>query len=119
MDIIFIEQLCILTTIGVYKWEQKFPQKLILDIEMAWDHHKAGYSDDVKDCLNYQEISSIVIDHVTNSKFSLVERVAEEIATLLLTRFASPWVRLKISKPCAIAQAGKVGVIIERRRSFK
>ncbi|WWP01676.1 MAG: bifunctional dihydroneopterin aldolase/7,8-dihydroneopterin epimerase [Candidatus Dasytiphilus stammeri] len=119
MDIIFIEQLCIITTIGVYQWEQKVPQKLILDIEMGWNHNKPGYSDDVKDCLNYQEISSIVIDHVTNSKFSLVERVAEEIATLLLTRFASPWVRIKISKPCAVAQACQVGVIIERKRSIK
>ncbi|WWP00895.1 MAG: bifunctional dihydroneopterin aldolase/7,8-dihydroneopterin epimerase [Candidatus Dasytiphilus stammeri] len=119
MDIIFIEQLCIITTIGVYKWEQNFPQKLIFDIEMGWDHHKAGESDDVKDCLNYQEISAIVINHVTNSKFSLIERVAEEIATLLLKSFASPWVRIKISKPCAVAQACKVGVIIERRRSIK
>ncbi|WWO99201.1 MAG: bifunctional dihydroneopterin aldolase/7,8-dihydroneopterin epimerase [Candidatus Dasytiphilus stammeri] len=117
MDIIFIEQLCIITTIGIYKWEQKIKQKLILDIEMEWNHHKPGYSDDIKDCLNYQEISSIVIDHVTNSKFSLVERVAEEIASLLLTRFASPWVRIKISKPGGVAQACKVGVIIERRQS--
>ena len=40
--------------------------------------------------------------------------MAEEVATLLLTRFASPRVRIKVSKPGAVAQAAQVGVIIER-----
>ncbi|SQA97616.1 Dihydroneopterin aldolase [Cedecea neteri] len=39
--------------------------------------------------------------------------VAEEVAELLLTRFNSPWIRLKVSKPGAVAQAANVGVIIE------
>lgn len=45
--------------------------------------------------------------------FALVERVAEEIADLLLQKFNSPWVRI-ISKPGAVARAANVGVIIER-----
>lgn len=114
MDIVFIEELSVITTIGVYDWEQTIQQKLVFDIEMGWDNRKAAASDDVNDCLSYADISDAVIKHVESQCFALVERVAEEIAELLLQRFNSPWVRIKVSKPGAVAQARNVGVVIER-----
>ncbi|QHB34006.1 bifunctional dihydroneopterin aldolase/7,8-dihydroneopterin epimerase [Yersinia canariae] len=114
MDIVFIEELTVITTIGVYDWEQTIQQKLVFDIEMGWDNRKAAASDDVNDCLSYADISDAVIKHVESQRFALVERVAEEIAELLLQRFNSPWVRIKVSKPGAVAQARNVGVVIER-----
>ncbi|MBX9497915.1 bifunctional dihydroneopterin aldolase/7,8-dihydroneopterin epimerase [Yersinia enterocolitica] len=114
MDIVFIEELSVITTIGVYDWEQTIQQKLVFDIEMGWDNRKAAASDDVNDCLSYADISDAVIKHVEMQCFALVERVAEEIADLLLQRFNSPWVRIKVSKPGAVAQARNVGVVIER-----
>ncbi|MEM6052298.1 bifunctional dihydroneopterin aldolase/7,8-dihydroneopterin epimerase [Erwinia sp. P7711] len=114
MDIVFIEQLSVITTIGVYEWEQTIQQKLVFDVEMAWDNRQAAASDDVSDCLSYADVSEAIINHVAGGKFALVERVAEEVASLLLARFNSPWVRIKLSKPGAVAQAAQVGVIIER-----
>ncbi|HHL2499899.1 TPA: bifunctional dihydroneopterin aldolase/7,8-dihydroneopterin epimerase [Yersinia enterocolitica] len=114
MDIVFIEELSVITTIGVYDWEQTIQQKLVFDIEMGWDNRKAAASDDVNDCLSYADISDAVMKHVEMQRFALVERVAEEIADLLLQRFNSPWVRIKVSKPGAVAQARNVGVVIER-----
>ncbi|RJT43551.1 bifunctional dihydroneopterin aldolase/7,8-dihydroneopterin epimerase [Rahnella woolbedingensis] len=118
MDIVFIEQLNVITTIGAYDWEQTIKQKLVFDIEMAWDNRKSAASDDVNDCLSYADVSDAVTEHVASQNFALVERVAEEVATLLLTRFNSPWVRIKLSKPGAVAQASNVGVIIERGKRF-
>jgi 7,8-dihydroneopterin aldolase/epimerase/oxygenase len=114
MDIVFIEELSVITVIGVYDWEQAIQQKLVLDIEMGWDNRKAAASDDVTDCLSYADISDAVTKHVESQSFALVERVAEEIAELLRQRFNSPWVRIKVSKPGAVAQARNVGVVIER-----
>ena len=119
MDIVFIEQLSVITTIGVYDWEQTIEQKLVFDIEMGWDNRKSAKSDDVNDCLSYADISETVIAHVEGQRFALVERVAEEVAELLLTRFNSPWVRIKLSKPGAVARAANVGVIIERGTNLK
>ncbi|CAM3945129.1 bifunctional dihydroneopterin aldolase/7,8-dihydroneopterin epimerase [Rahnella bruchi] len=118
MDIVFIEQLNVITTIGAYDWEQTIKQKLVFDIEMAWDNRKSAASDDVNDCLSYADVSDAVIEHVASQNFALVERVAEEVAALLLARFNSPWVRIKLSKPGAVAQASNVGVIIERGKRF-
>lgn len=114
MDIVFIEELSVITTIGVYDWEQTIQQKLVFDVEMGWDNRKAAASDDVHDCLSYADVSNAIIEHVQPNRFALVERVAEEICELLLQRFNTPWVRIKVSKPGAIAQASRVGVIIER-----
>ncbi|MCT4707759.1 bifunctional dihydroneopterin aldolase/7,8-dihydroneopterin epimerase [Enterobacteriaceae bacterium H11S18] len=119
MDIVFIEQLTVITRIGVYDWEQTIDQKLIFDIEMAWDNRAAASSDDVNDCLSYADVSEAVIGHVGGGSFALVERAAEEVAQLLLARFNSPWVRLKVSKPGAVAQAANVGVVIERGINLK
>lgn len=114
MDIVFIEQLTLFTAIGVYDWEQSIKQKLVLDVEMAWNNRIAAASDNVNDCLSYADVSEAIIAHVENGNFALVERVAEEVASLLLTRFSSPWVRIKVSKPGAVAQAKQTGVLIER-----
>ncbi|EGN2615608.1 bifunctional dihydroneopterin aldolase/7,8-dihydroneopterin epimerase [Salmonella enterica] len=119
MDIVFIEQLSVITTIGVYDWEQTIEQNLLFDIEMAWDNRKSAKSDDVADCLSYADIVDAVISHVEAGRFALVERVAEEVADLLLSRFNSPWVRIKLSKPGAVARAANVGVIIERGNNLK
>ncbi|MDX8000073.1 bifunctional dihydroneopterin aldolase/7,8-dihydroneopterin epimerase [Xenorhabdus sp. Reich] len=114
MDIVFIEELTVIATIGVYDWEQTIKQKLVFDIEMGWDNKHASSSDKVDHCLDYAKVSESVISHVERQNFALVERVAEEVADILLNQFHSPWVRVKVRKPGAVTQAKSVGVVIER-----
>ncbi|MDD9155854.1 bifunctional dihydroneopterin aldolase/7,8-dihydroneopterin epimerase [Aliivibrio sp. S4TY2] len=114
MDLVFIKQLEVITTIGVYEWEQGIKQKLVLDIDMAHDNKPAAASDDVQYCLNYAEVSEAVTEHIQQGRFLLVERVAEEIADLIMTRFSVPWLRIHLSKPGAVINAHSVGVVIER-----
>ncbi len=116
MDKVFIEQLEVITTIGVYDWEQEIKQKLVLDIEMAHDNRLAGKSDDVADALDYAQVSQAVLEHIENGRFLLVERVAEEIAELIMERFSVPYIKIRLTKPGAVPQAKGVGVIIERER---
>jgi dihydroneopterin aldolase len=114
MDKVFIEQLEVITTIGVYDWEQTIKQKLVLDLEMAHDNKPAGNSDDVAHALDYAQVSQAVIEHIESDRFLLVERVAEEVASLIMQRFSVPWIRIRLTKPGAVPQAKGVGVIIER-----
>ncbi|HGG58585.1 MAG TPA: FolB domain-containing protein, partial [Gammaproteobacteria bacterium] len=46
MDIVFIEDLRIDATIGIYEWEKRIKQTLAFDLEMAADIRKAAASDD-------------------------------------------------------------------------
>ena len=114
MDRVFIEELTVFAQIGVYDWEQQIKQKLVFDLEMAWDSKQAAETDDVAYCLNYAEVSQVIIDYVESKPFLLIERVAYEVADQLQQRFGISWLRLKLSKPKAVAQANNVGIIVER-----
>ncbi|QIQ21975.1 dihydroneopterin aldolase [Zophobihabitans entericus] len=113
-DKVFIEGLTVITTIGAYDWEKDIKQKLVLDIEMDFDNQPAGLSDDVNLCLDYAKVSQAVISHLENGRFELIERVAEEIAVLILTQFSVTKVKVKVNKPGAVAEAKNVAVMIER-----
>ncbi|WP_158366692.1 dihydroneopterin aldolase [Candidatus Williamhamiltonella defendens] len=116
MDILFIESLRIFTLIGVHDWEKTLRQELIFDIKMGYENRRPAGSDQVEDCLNYVDVCDSVQQHVIKQRFELIERVAEEVADLLLQSFSSPWVWIKVSKPRAVSSAGNVGVIIERSK---
>lgn len=114
MDIIFLGGLEIDTVIGIYDWERKIKQKIILDIEMGFDIRKAAASDDIAHTLDYKAVSDRVVDFVEHSEFYLVEKLIEEIAGILRSEFAIPWVKITLNKKGAISRARDVGIIIER-----
>lgn len=114
MDRIFIEELTVFAQIGVYDWEQQIKQKLVFDLEMAWDCKQAAETDDVAYCLNYAEVSQVIIDYVESKPFLLIERAAYEVAELLESRYQLQGLKIKLSKPKAVAQARNVGVLIIR-----
>ncbi|SIQ19707.1 dihydroneopterin aldolase [Solilutibacter tolerans] len=114
MDIVFIEALEIDTVIGIYDWERQINQKVVLDIEMAFDNRRPAASDDIVDTLNYKDVSKRLIAFVGESKFGLVESLAERCADIIREEFGVPWLRLKLSKPGAVTGSRAVGVIIER-----
>ncbi|WP_318478837.1 dihydroneopterin aldolase [Photobacterium leiognathi] len=114
MDTVFIEQLEVIATIGVYDWEQEIKQKLVLDLEMAHDNRPAANNDDVMLALDYSTVSTAVTKLIEQGRFLLVERVAEEVASLIMTDFNVPWVKVRVTKPGAVVNARGVGVQIER-----
>jgi len=57
-----------------------------------------------------------VLAFVEESKFHLVETLAQHIAMLILEDFGIAWVRLSLSKPGAIRNSRDVGVMLERDR---
>jgi dihydroneopterin aldolase len=114
MDIIFLGGLEATTIIGIYDWERETKQTIVLDIEMAFDISKAAKTDDIEHTLDYKAVSERIVSFVEQSKFFLVEKLIEEIASLLLTEFTIPWVKITLNKRGAISRARDVGIIIER-----
>jgi len=114
MDIIFLKGLKIETVVGIYDWERKIRQTVILDLEMATDVNKAAASDKIEDALDYKAVAKRLISFIGNSEFELVETLAERAAEIILTEFDVPWLRLSLNKIGAIRGARDVGVVIER-----
>jgi 7,8-dihydroneopterin aldolase/epimerase/oxygenase len=114
MDIIFLGGLEIDTVIGIYDWERTIKQKIVLDIEMAFDIKRAAATDDITYTLDYKTVSDRIVAFVESSDFYLVETLIEEIANILLKEFPIPWVKIVLNKKGAISRARDVGIIIER-----
>lgn len=114
-DKVFIHELTAFASIGAYDWEHTIKQRLVFNIEMEWDFSRAVLDDDVQFCLNYAEVSHKILDFVEKTPFKLVETVAYRVADLLQHEFGVKALRIELHKPKAVAQAGSVGVIVERR----
>ena len=99
--------------IGVYEWERDIRQALVLDLEMASDTVRAATSDQIADALDYAAISTQVVAMVEASEYRLIETLAEAVSAMIRRDFGVPWLRLRVSKPGAVAEAEDVGVIIE------
>jgi dihydroneopterin aldolase len=114
MDIVYIRDLRIETIIGIYDWEREVKQTVSLDLEMAYDIRKAGETDDIQYALNYKSIAKRLIAFIEESEFLLVERMAEEVAAIVLNEFSVPWLKLRVSKPGALRGSKDVGIILQR-----
>ncbi|MFV0476813.1 MAG: dihydroneopterin aldolase [Parahaliea sp.] len=119
MDRVFITGLQLDTVIGVYDWERSIRQILILDIELAWNNRPAAASDDLHLALDYAAVTKRLQGFAATSQYQLIETFAEQVAALLIAEFAIPWLRLRVSKPGAVAAARTVGVEIERSAGYQ
>ena len=114
MDIIYLNDLRIDTVIGIYDWEGRIKQTVVLDLEMGADIRQAAASDHIDDTLNYKAVAKRIIGFVEQSEYQLVETLAEKVAEIILGEFNVPWVRVRLNKQGAVRGARDVGVIIER-----
>ena len=114
MDVVFIKALRADTVIGVYDWERDIRQTVVLDLELASDNRRAADTELVEDAVDYAAVATRLVSFVEGSQFRLIETMAERVAELVMREFDVPWIRLRLSKPTALAQARDVGVQIER-----
>lgn len=113
-DRIYLRELRVAAVIGIYEWEQRVRQTVCIDLEMAADISSAAASDAIEDTLNYKAIAERLSSFVEESRFNLIETLAERAAGMLLAEFGIRWLRLSVSKPGAVRGAREVGIVIER-----
>jgi len=114
LDITFLHGLKVDCIIGIWDWERRTRQTIIIDLDMASDVKKASQSDDIKDAVDYKAVSKRLIEFVGQSEYQLVETLAEKVAEIVINEFSVPWVRVRINKKGAVRDAGDVGILIER-----
>jgi dihydroneopterin aldolase len=114
-DKIFLQALEVECIIGIFDWERKTPQKILIDLEFPANIRRAAKTDHIKDTIDYKSIAKRILAYVSKSSFQLIETLAEKLAELLLTEFRLRSVTLRISKPGAVRGSQNVGVEITRK----
>jgi dihydroneopterin aldolase len=114
MDILFLRDFRLEIIIGLYEWERKAPQPVLIDLEIGLYDHKAGHSDDIHDTIDYGKVAQRIRDFTASQSFHLVEALGEHIADIVRNEFGAPWVRVALRKQAIIRGVKELGIIIER-----
>jgi dihydroneopterin aldolase len=115
MDKIFLSALTVECIVGIWEWERRVKQTVIIDLEMQADIRRAAASDRIEDTIDYKKVAKRLLAFVGDSQFQLVETLAERIAQVVVVEFGVVWVKVRLNKQGAIRGARDVGIEIERR----
>jgi 7,8-dihydroneopterin aldolase/epimerase/oxygenase len=102
---------------GVFETERANGQDFFVDIELEVDLTRASVSDEVKDTINYAEVTDIVVEEITTNPVSLIEKLAGRIAERIKATFAqAARVTVTVHKPQApvTAEVKDISVTISR-----
>jgi len=116
IDRIIIRDLLLRAIVGINDDERVNRQDVLINIVLWADMRPAARSDSIEDAVNYRTITKEVIDYVEASKCYLVERLAEEVASVCLRDARVTQVEISIEKPTALRFARSVGITIVRSR---
>ena len=115
MDIIFISELRLSVRLGIYEWEKIAPQAVQFDLEIALADARAAHSNSIDDTIDYAKVVARIEALTRDTHFPLVEKLAEDIAQIILGEFKAPWVKVSVAKLAALKNVKRLGVVIERR----
>jgi dihydroneopterin aldolase len=116
MDTIFIHDLRVETTIGIYRWEAHLPQTIRLDLEIGMPSSQPFVSGEFADALDYAAIVGRIKRYAADHTYPLMERFAQGLADIVLDEFGAPWVKLRVAKLAALPGVKEIGIAIERAR---
>jgi dihydroneopterin aldolase len=114
VDTIFVTDLRVETIVGIWEWERQVPQTVRIDLEMAADIQRAAASDSIEATLDYRAVAKRTAEFVAESRYKLIESMAEGIADVIVGEFDVPWVKVSVHKPWAVRGSKDVGIVIER-----
>ncbi|MFT4186229.1 MAG: 2-amino-4-hydroxy-6-hydroxymethyldihydropteridine diphosphokinase [Micrococcaceae bacterium] len=103
---------------GFYDHERATGQNFIIDAILETDVSTAGYRDDLSRTINYAEVADTIVGRVAGEPVSLIETLAEEIAELILERFAPEAVEVTVHKPEAPIKPKFQDIAITIRREY-
>lgn len=111
-DTLSISGLKIKTHIGVHAWEQKIRQTLVLDIEIATNIRHC--QDELSNTIDYDALCRNLTTFIESHAFALIETVAEQVAQKIKREYSVPSVKITVSKPHAVSNAGNISITVLR-----
>lgn len=115
-NLIFIEELEVHASVGIYEHEKRHTQKLILSLDIGYLKDTTFHSDDINDTINYEEIIKIINTTIEKQHYNLIETLAESIAANILLMTNIHTLTIDIRKPSVLGSKSKgmLGIRIKR-----
>ncbi len=117
LDKIILQDLVVDAILGVNPDERIRQQPVRVNLTLWVDTRRPAASDQLADAVNYAAVAHRVVERITTGQDHLVEKLATDLARLILTEFSGvERVVVRVEKLTALAQARAVGLEIERNR---
>lgn len=110
---IHIEQLDVFTCIGVPEEERANPQKLTVSISFWPYQQTSDLADHIERAVNYSAVAEETKNFVRDQSVSLIETLADRLASHLLKRFPIQKLTIELRK-FALQDARYVSVTVSR-----
>ena len=101
--------------VGVPSAERAQPQRLLLTVEMEIDFSAAAKTDAIADTIDYFAVTQRLLKLSEGREWKLIEKLAADIAELILTEFRPRAVTVEVKK-FIIPQTRHVAVSLTRTR---
>ncbi len=115
-DRVFIRDLAMRCIVGVDEYERREKQDILVHLTLHTDLRKAGRTDALEDTVDYRAIKKRILHLAEESRFRLIEALAQSIADECLRDERVEQVEVTVEKPGALRFARTAGVEIVRRR---
>lgn len=106
-----IKNLRLRTIVGVYEWEQKHPQEVVVNVEMEFDGQPAADSDDLADSVDYKAVKKRLLEKIQNNRYKLLEKLAADVLKMVLDNDKVLRATVEVDKPHALRFAESVSVV--------
>jgi len=116
MSKITIVDLEVFFCVGVPDEERAQPQRLLITVDMSYDFSSAAVTDRVTKTIDYFEVAQKVIKFGEGRNWKLIEKVATEVADLVLNDFHPETVMVLVKK-FPLPQAAHVSVSVIQTRT--
>ena len=97
-DTLVLQGIAVDCRLGVYEWEQRAPQTVWIDVELAIDASRAAAQDDVLAAVDYSRLVDAIKQLAQRSTYRLMETLAETVASHILSAFETPHVLVRVKK---------------------
>ncbi len=114
--LIKIKNLKLHTIIGVHNWEKTFNREIIINAEIESDFTQSLESDNIEDTIDYDIITTKIKNLITQSRFKLIEKMAQEVMNKIMEDNRIKRCKLEIDKVAVVENVEAFSVTIEQYR---
>ncbi|TWB21438.1 dihydroneopterin aldolase [Nitrospirillum amazonense] len=113
---IFVRDLVVMATVGIYEHEKQKAQRLRVNLDMMVLDRLGSRRDDIADVVSYEDGVTIVRELAAQGHLNLVETFAETVAQRLLADGRVHSVTVRVEKLDVFPDAASAGIEITRQR---
>ncbi|AZZ45536.1 MAG: dihydroneopterin triphosphate 2'-epimerase [Pseudomonadales bacterium] len=111
-----VKDLRLRTYIGINEDEILNKQDVLINLTVLYKAVDAVRDNDIDTALNYRTLTKAVIGHVESNRFSLLERMTQEILDLVMSRPSVEYAEVEVDKPHALRFAESVSITLAGSR---